>query len=261
MPLIAAAGRAFHVQRLGSGPPVVLIHGLVIGNLATWFFGVAPLLARRRSVLLYDMRGHGLSAPAESGFDLATSSADLVSLLAAVDGFGGPVDLVGHSWGGTLALRFAIDHPDTVRRIVVLDAPLPPFDPAEVASMIDEVDAEQLERMLALDHRQLTDLAAHLAAGRGRRAARRADRLRDLREQTSVTADLLAEPPLAAADLARLERPVACVYGSASPFRARADELAAALPDARVVELAGGHLLPLECPAEVVRAVEGFLDG
>jgi pimeloyl-ACP methyl ester carboxylesterase len=261
MPLIAAAGRAFHVQRLGSGPPVVLIHGLVIGNLATWFFGVAPLLARQRSVLLYDQRGHGLSAPAESGFDLATSSADLESLLAAVAGFEGAVDLVGHSWGGTLALRFAIDHPDSVRRIVVLDAPLPPFDPAEVASMIDEVDAEQLERMLALDHRQLTDLAARLAAGRGRRAARRADRLRHLREQTSVTADLLAEPPLAAVDLAALARPVACVYGSTSPFRPRADELADALPDARVVELEGGHLLPLECPADVVRAVADFLDG
>ena len=84
MPLIAAAGRAFHVQKLGSGAPVVLIHGLVIGNLATWFFGVAPLLARRRSVLLYDQRGHGLSAPAENGFDLTTSSADLAAIREAV---------------------------------------------------------------------------------------------------------------------------------------------------------------------------------
>ena len=81
MPLIEAAGRRFHVQQLGSGRPVVLIHGLVIGNLATWFFGVAPLLARSRAVLLYDQRGHGLSPPAESGFDLATSSADLAGVL------------------------------------------------------------------------------------------------------------------------------------------------------------------------------------
>lgn len=261
MPLIAAAGRSFHVQRLGSGPPVVLIHGLVIGNLATWFFGVAPLLARRRSVLLYDQRGHGLSASAESGFDLATSSADLAAILEAVDGFEGAVDLVGHSWGGTLALRFAIDHAERVRRAVVLDAPLPPFDPAEVASMMDDVDAEQLERMLALDHGQFSDLAARLAVGRGRRGARRADRARHLREDTTVTADLLAERSFASADLAALARPVACVYGSRSPFRQRADELADALPDARVVELDGGHLLPLECPADVVRAVEDFLDG
>jgi pimeloyl-ACP methyl ester carboxylesterase len=261
MPLITAAGRAFHVQRLGSGPPVVLIHGLVIGNLATWFFGVAPRLARRRSVLLYDQRGHGLSAPAESGFDLATSSADLGSLLAAVDGFAGPVDVVGHSYGGAVALRFAIDEPDRVRRLVVLDAPLPPFDPAEVAAMMEEVDAEQMERLLALDHQQFSELASRLAVGRGRRGARRADRARHLREGTTVTADLMSEPALDPAALSRLDRPVLCAYGSTSPFRSRADHLAAALPDARVIELAGGHLLPLECPAEVVRVVDEFLDG
>lgn len=261
MPLIAAAGRRFHVQRLGSGPQAVLIHGLVIGNLATWFFGVAPLLARRRSVLLYDQRGHGLSAPADTGYDLASGSADLAALLDAVDGFGGEVDVVGHSWGGTLALRFAIDHPERVRRLVVLDAPLPPFDPAEVASMMEEVDADQLERVLALDHGQFAELASRLAAGRGRRGVRRADRARSLREHTTVTEDLRAEPALSPVELAGLERPVACVYGSRSPFRARADELACALPDARVVELEGGHLLPLECPADVVQAVEEFLDG
>lgn len=261
MPLIAAAGRTFHVQRLGSGPPVVLIHGLVIGNLATWFFGVAPRLAHRRAVLLYDQRGHGLSAPAESGFDLATSSADLGSVLDAVDGFPDPVDVVGHSYGGAVALRFAIDQPDRVRRLVVLDAPLPPFDPAEVAAMMEEVDAEQMEQLLALDQRQFSELASRLAVGRGRRGARRADRARHLREGTTVTADLMAEPAIDAGALARLERPVLCAYGSTSPFRGRADDLAAALPDARVVELEGGHLLPLERPAEVVRAIEEFLDG
>lgn len=261
MPLIAAAGRTFHVQRLGSGPPVVLIHGLVIGNLATWFFGVAPRLARRRSVLLYDQRGHGLSAPAESGFDLDTSSADLGSLLDAVDGFPGPVDVVGHSYGGAVALRFAIDRPERVRRLVVLDAPLPPFDPAEVAAMMEEVDAEQMEQLLALDHRQFSELASKLAIGRGRRGARRANRARHLREETTVTADLMSEPAIDVGALARLERPVLCAYGSTSPFRDRADDLAAALPDVRVVELEGGHLLPLECPADVVRVIEEFLDG
>ncbi|HEY7471222.1 MAG TPA: alpha/beta hydrolase [Gemmatimonadota bacterium] len=261
MPLISAGGRAFHIQRLGKGPPVVLIHGLVIGNLATWFFGVAPLLARRHAVLLYDQRGHGLSAPAESGFDLATSSADLAGLLAAVDGFDGPVDVVGHSYGGAVALRFGIDAPERVRRIVVLDAPLPPFDPAEVAAMMDEVNTEQMEQLMALDHQQFSELAAKLAVGRGRRGARRADRARHLREGTTVTADLMAEPAIDAAGLAGLGRPVLCVYGSSSPFRSRADWLSAALPDARVVELDGGHLLPLQHPAEVVRVIEEFLGG
>lgn len=160
-----------------------------------------------------------------------------------------------------MALRFALDEPDRVRRVVVLDAPLPPFDPAEVAAMMEEVDAEQLERLLALDHQQFSELASRLAVGRGRRGARRADRARHLREGTTVTADLMAEPPFDPGELSELHRPVLCVYGSTSPFRGRADDLAASLPDARLVELAGGHLLPLECPADVVRVVEQFLDG
>jgi pimeloyl-ACP methyl ester carboxylesterase len=233
----------------------------VIGNLATWFFGVAPLLARSRAVLLYDQRGHGLSPPAESGFDLATSSADLGAVLAAVEGFAGPVDVLGHSYGGAVALRFALDAPERVRKVVVLDAPLPPFDPAEVASMMKEVDEDQMRQLIELDHRQFSELAARLAVGRGRRGALRADRARHLRESTTVVADLLAEPAVDAAGLARLARPVLCAYGSRSPFRHRADELAATIPGARVVELEGGHLLPLECPAEVVRVVDEFLDG
>ena len=261
MPLISAAGRTFHVQRLGGGPPVALVHGLVIGNLATWFFGVAPRLARRRSVLLYDQRGHGLSARAESGFDLATSSADLGSVLEAVgDGFDGPVDVVGHSYGGATALRYALDAPERVRRVVVLDAPLPPFDPAEVAAMMDDVDTEQLQGMLAMDRSRFSELAARLAEGRGRRGARRADRARHLRDDTTVTQDLLAESPFGARELGGLTRPVLCLYGSSSPFRARADELETMLPDARVVELEGGHLLPIQSPAEVVRVIEAFLD-
>lgn len=260
MPLISTGGRTFHVQRLGNGPPVALVHGLVIGNLATWFFGVAPRLARRRSVLLYDQRGHGLSASADSGFDLATSAADLAGVLDAVDdGFAGAVDVVGHSYGGATALRFALDAPERVRRVVVLDAPLPPFDPAEVASMMDDVDTEQLQGILSLDRDRFSELAGRLAAGRGRRGARRADRARHLRG-TTVSRDLLAEQPFQVDELAGLARPVLCLYGSTSPFRHRADELGAALPDARVVELEGGHLLPLTSPIEVARAVDGFLD-
>lgn len=257
MPLISAGDRTFHVQRLGEGPPVALVHGLAIGNLATWFFGVAPLLARRRSVLLYDHRGHGLSASAESGYDLATLSADLGSVLAAVEGFDGPVDLVGHSYGGALALRFALDEPGRVRRVVVIDAPLPPFDPAEGAAMNEEVDTARLQTVMAMARERSSALTARV---RGRRGARLSDRARHMLDDTTLVQDLLAEPPFEGGDLARVTQPVLCVYGSESPFRSRADDLDAALPDARVVELEGGHLLPLQHPAEVGRVVEEFLD-
>ena len=46
MPAVAANQLTFHVQELGAGPDVVMLHGLLIGSLASWYFTAAPALAR-----------------------------------------------------------------------------------------------------------------------------------------------------------------------------------------------------------------------
>ena len=70
MSVVTARDLAFHVQELGSGPPVVMLHGLLVGSLASWYFTAAPALASRHRVRMYDLRGHGRSAPARTGYDL-----------------------------------------------------------------------------------------------------------------------------------------------------------------------------------------------
>ena len=112
------AGVRTHYFVAGAGRPVVLIHGL--GGSATSWTEVAPLLARRRRVLVPDLPGHGRSAPLARVDGLA-SFADHVARLAERLGML-PVAVVGHSLGGVVALRLAQRRPDGVSALALVCA-------------------------------------------------------------------------------------------------------------------------------------------
>jgi pimeloyl-ACP methyl ester carboxylesterase len=166
MPLVAAGAVQLHVQEIGpaDAPLVVMVHGLLVGSLASWLFTAAPTLARTRRVRVYDLRGHGRSERARSGYDTRTLSGDL----AAIAGDTGPFDLVGHSWGGLVALRFALDHPARVRRLAVVEAPLPPSRATDLLGVGEDprrlVDAlpAPLRDAMASGRRQAARLVASL---------------------------------------------------------------------------------------------------
>jgi pimeloyl-ACP methyl ester carboxylesterase len=102
----------------GEGQPLVLLHGL--GASRRQWHRVTPLLSGDRLVLAPDLPGFGDSEPAGPGFDFDAVSDALAQALAEhVDG---RFDLLGTSLGGAVALRFALAHPDLVRRLV-LSAP------------------------------------------------------------------------------------------------------------------------------------------
>lgn len=99
-------------------PPLVLLHGLT-GHRKD-FERVVPDLARHTRVLAPDLRGHGDSSKTGSakGYDFATLVADQRRLLdvLGID----RCDLLGHSFGGMLALRFALAHPERVASLVLM---------------------------------------------------------------------------------------------------------------------------------------------
>jgi pimeloyl-ACP methyl ester carboxylesterase len=250
MSLVAANGLTFHVQELGAGPPVVMLHGLLIGSMASWYFTAAPALARSHRVRLFDLRGHGRSERAPRGYDARTMAADLAALAADLDG---PIDVVGHSWGGLVALRFALDYPARVRRLAIVEAPLPPSRFAEDTGFLDQAP----EQMLAALPQPVRDA---IAGGR-RQATNLLASLRFLAEGSTLLADLRAEPDLDDAELATLARPVLLVYGDRSACRATGDRLARVLPDARLCVLPGGHYLHLDARAALTAALEEHLGG
>ncbi len=250
---VVANGVRFHAQQLGEGSraPVVMLHGLLVGSLAAWYFTTAPALAADRSVLLFDLRGHGRTERVTTGYDVATMAGDLGAL---AEGLGqGPIDLVGHSFGALVALRFALDHPDRVRRVVLVEAPLPPSKFDELESFAARSPAEMIAALPG-------DLRAFLAQG-GRKAARLLESIRFLVEDATMVADLRAEPDIPDADLARLDRPVLCVYGDRSSCRAVGDRLARVLPRGRLEVLSGGHYLHLDATSDLTRVIVEFLDG
>jgi magnesium chelatase accessory protein len=122
---VDSGGLRWHVQQLGEGPALVLLHGT--GAATHSWRDIAPLLARSHSVVAMDLPGHGFTRVPrdDSGFTLpnvARSVAALMSELGVV-----PFALVGHSAGAAIAVRMALDGLATPGGIVGLNSALLPF--------------------------------------------------------------------------------------------------------------------------------------
>ena len=109
---------SFHIRDWGgTGQPVVLLHGLA-STCHIWDL-VAPILADDYAVVALDQRGHGLSAKPNYGYDFATVGGDLLALINGKE-MERPL-IVGHSWGGDVALEFAVANPDVPMGLCFVD--------------------------------------------------------------------------------------------------------------------------------------------
>ncbi len=250
MPFVDRRGLSFHTQVLGSGPPLVMIHGLLLGSMATWYFSAAPRLARTHRVLLFDLRGHGKTTRTASGYDLATMTEDLSALLA--DFTAEPATLVGHSWGALLALRLAITDPERARRLALVEAPLPPSRQGDVGAFL-RLPLPELAGLLPATVR------GEIARG-GRAATSFLTRLRELSERTTLLKDLEAEGDFADEALAGVACPTLLVYGDRSRCRPTGDRLARVMENARLQLLPGGHDLPAEAGAALADTLAEWCD-
>ncbi|MEZ4497071.1 MAG: alpha/beta hydrolase [Thermomicrobiales bacterium] len=106
------------VSRAGSGPALVLIHGITSGR---WTWGsVVDRLAEDYELFIYDQRGHGQSQKPNHGYQLSDYAGDLDIVL---DHFGIARPLIiGHSLGGMVTLEWAIGQPDRAKAIVIEDS-------------------------------------------------------------------------------------------------------------------------------------------
>jgi pimeloyl-ACP methyl ester carboxylesterase len=104
----------------GAGPAVVLLHGYP----QTWYMWrkVMTGLARQCTVIAPDLCGSGGSDAPATGYDKAGLAEDVHQLLEAL-GHADQVSLVGHDIGGTVSYAYAAAHPDSVRRLTMIEAP------------------------------------------------------------------------------------------------------------------------------------------
>ena len=120
---VTVDGIPIHYQRFGAGPPVVLLHGAG-GNLRDLTLGLAPALAERHEIIALDRPGLGFSGRTRRARRLGGQAALLRDAMVAL-GVQRAV-LVGHSYGGALALAWALAMPETVAGLLVIGAPSQP---------------------------------------------------------------------------------------------------------------------------------------
>ncbi|MDQ6777993.1 MAG: alpha/beta fold hydrolase [Actinomycetota bacterium] len=111
-------GRAINYMQAGSGPVVLLIHGMA-GNLKNWQEVIEPL-AGHYTVVAPDLPGHGGSAPSHGDYSLGAMAAVLRDLLVALGHE--RATLVGHSLGGGIAMQIAYQFPELTERLVLVSS-------------------------------------------------------------------------------------------------------------------------------------------
>ena len=108
---ITTNGTTLHVRVGGNGPAVVLLHGY--GETGDMWAPLAAELARDHTVIAPDLRGMGLSARAERGFDKKNQAEDIAGVMDALGV--ATADVVAHDIGNMVAFAFAAQHPGRVR--------------------------------------------------------------------------------------------------------------------------------------------------
>lgn len=268
-------GTTLHFRLLGdTGAPVVLVHGS-LGNAGSWPAQDTAFASRGFRVLVYSRRYHPPNAQVADAqvYSPKLHAEDLAALLLRLDL--APAHVVGVSYGASIGLQLARDHPSLVRSLVLAEPPLP--------SLLSGTEAGDSVRQ-AIFTRTLDPARAAFARGDSVAALRafvdgvldrrgafdslppplRADLLRHAFE---LRLEMLAHreqyfPAVSCRELDRLRTPVLLVSGARSHafFRLIVDELARCLrTETTVVVPRAGHSMQMEQPVYFNEVVRRFL--
>jgi len=259
-------GVGLEVETLGSGPPLVMVHGFT--GAKEDFADHAPRFAQHATVVLFDHRGHGASDKPASrdAYGLDRLASDTVQV---ADALGlGPFRLLGHSMGGMVARRLVLARPHLVEALVLMDtSPGPPegIDP-DLADFAGEV--AMTDGMAVL--RRLLDAANPLTTPADARVRAERPGYEEFGERkwaevaaaayAGLVHDIVRQPSQLDA-LGAVGCPTLVVVGEQdSPFLADSHRMAERIPDARLVVIPdAGHSPQLEAPDVWFAAVDGFL--
>jgi len=243
----------------GSGPPVVLIHGLQMDR--SMFDHQVETLRSDYRVVTIDAPGHGESAAVELGIDFYRF-ADMVAGVADQLGIKDAV-WRGQSMGGFTTMRLALMHPERVKGLVLIDTQAHSEDPDKLAQYeafltvaLDQGVGEDLVNVLLLVYFGQTFAAKPES---------------DIWRKKLLNADVNAEHAMIRAvfdrddvhaRLGEIRCPAVVIHGEEDVAiePERGEELARDLPDASLVKIAAaGHASPAEQPEAVTEAIGAFL--
>jgi pimeloyl-ACP methyl ester carboxylesterase len=233
-----------------------MVHGLFT-NLAVYALTIAPPLATRHRVVLYDLRGHGLSERRDEGYTPAMLAQDLIDLM---DDRGiARAGIVGYSYGSSAALYTALHHPERVERLALIEAMLleepAPDDAGETRGGTDD-DVPALSDKAVEDYTASTGIPV---------TAANLERLRSIgrhfldpeRYRAAVRANQQLFDDLSCKELTL---PTLLIYGKQSPYLNWGRTLASCIPSATIRTIKGDHNLPVLQGERIARSFRDFFD-
>lgn len=256
------AYRTYGEEHGDAGAPLVILHGL-LGSGGNWHTLSSSVFSARRTVHALDLRNHGRS-PHDEAFDYPVMAGDVVDFLD--DAGIRTANLLGHSMGGKVAMRLALDHPERVERLLVADMAPRAYTPRHDAL----IDALRTVDLAAVSSRQDVDerlkqpipsypvrqfLMKNLALDRETK-----------RYYWQVNLPVIDAHYDRLNEAVGSERPYTgptlFIRGSRSDYVRDGDLplIRELFPSAQVVTLDAGHWLHAEAPDAFARAVEEFLE-
>jgi len=255
---VQVRGHRIHYLEAGSGPPVVLLHGLG-SDVRSWRYAI-PALSASFHVYAIDQLGFGQSDKPQIPYRVRTLADSLGEFLTALD-INKP-SIVGNSLGGWVAALFTTAHADRVDKLVLVDAAGYGDDPSQLArdylSQMDPATVATVERFLSTmspnDQRAIEAAAASYFARRLSRS--------DGYAVASLVESIMRGEDFMGSEIKQIKAPTFVVWGRNDPVipvRA-ADAFAGDIPGARKLILDGcGHRPQVECAAAFNAAVKKFL--
>lgn len=265
--LLAGHLTPWRVWDRGALRPVLAMH-CSLAHSGAWS-GLAERLSGV-TVTALDQPGHGRSADWDGVTELHGLTTRIATVMAESLGEGGPVDLFGHSFGGTVCLRIALERPDLVRSLTLVEPVIFAAAKGHPAYAPFRAEHEEVARLLQAGDRAGAAARFHAGWGTGEAFAALPDRQRSYILQRIH--HIAAQNPVLLDDAAGLLRPgglegvtapVLLIEGGDSPqiIDAVAGVLASRLPNFQRLRVPGaGHMVPITHPGAIAAAVQAHLD-
>lgn len=219
-----------HYEEKGSGEPLILLHGNGENN--TYFEHQMEYFSDRYRVIALDTRGHGQSPRGTAPFTIEQFSCDLYEFMKR-QGIES-THILGFSDGANIAMRFAMKHPEMVKKLILNGGNL---------------DAKGVKRSVQFPIEIGYRIAKRFAA-----------RSPEARKNAELLGLMVNDPNIRPEELSRITIPTLVICGTKDMIKeSHTREIAKALPDAKLVILEGDHFIANKCPEEFNRAVETFL--
>ena len=247
------------IREMGTGAPVVLVHGYPLDG-AMWS-GVARALMPRFRVLKPDLPGRG-DTPAPAGGTME-EYADFIE--AILQGLGTPAGVAGFSMGGYAALALARRHPASLGALALVDTRAQPDDDAGRAKRDEAIATARSAGLAPIADAMVPKLLSPASAG-NRDLVERVRRIILRQKPETAAADLAAmrDRSDSRPDLASLSVPTLVVVGAEDALTPPADSeaMASSIRGSRLTTIPGaGHLAPMERPGAVAAALSEFFGG